>query len=131
LSTSPSAHTDPRDRVSVWAEKHRIVPDLGAIPGPWRNEVAPHQVEPMDALSPNDPAERVVIAKPAQSGGSAIAENWLGFIAHRAPGRAAGVISRRPDGGHEADAADWAVVYFDGRGIEMGGTNWSPPSAFT
>jgi phage terminase large subunit GpA-like protein len=79
---------DPQEHVSVWAERHRVVPDMGAKPGPWRNSVAPYLVEPMDALSPDDPCEQVVIIKPAQSGGSAIAENWLGFIMHRTPGPA-------------------------------------------
>lgn len=79
---------DPQEHVSVWAERYRVVPEMGAKPGPWRNSVAPYLVEPMDALSPDDPCEQVVIIKPAQSGGSAIAENWLGFIMHRTPGPA-------------------------------------------
>ena len=77
---------DPNEKVSDWAERYRIVPDMGALPGPWRNSVAPYLIEPMDALSPDDPCEEVSIMKPSQSGGSAIAENWLGFIMHRAPG---------------------------------------------
>ncbi|WP_164730400.1 phage terminase large subunit family protein [Pelagibacterium montanilacus] len=77
---------DPREKVSAWAEKHRIVPDMGSLPGPWRNGTAPYLVEPMDALSPDDPCEQEVLIKPAQSGGSAVAENWIGYIMHRAPG---------------------------------------------
>lgn len=79
---------DPQERVSVWAERHRVVPEMGAIPGPWRNDVAPYLVEPMDVLSPDHPCEHAVLIKPAQSGGSAVAENWLGYIMHRAPGPA-------------------------------------------
>ena len=79
---------DPSERVSEWAAGHRIVPDIGALPGPWRNETAPYLIEPMDALSPDDPCENVVVMGPAQGGKSAIAENWLGFIMHRAPGPA-------------------------------------------
>jgi len=77
---------DPQEKVSNWAEAFRIVPEIGAVPGPWRNDVGPYLIEPMDALSPDDPCERVVIIKPSQSGGSAVGENWLGFIMHRAPG---------------------------------------------
>ena len=29
--------------------------------------------------------------------------------------------------GHEADGADWAVIYYAGHGIEMGGTNYLIP----
>jgi phage terminase large subunit GpA-like protein len=42
----------------------------------------------MDCLSPDHPCEQVVIIKPSQSGGSAIAENFIGYIMHRAPGPA-------------------------------------------
>ncbi|MBI4921867.1 MAG: phage terminase large subunit family protein [Devosia nanyangense] len=79
---------DPQELVSEWAENCRVVPEGGAIAGKWHNGVAPYLVEPMDALSPDDPCERVVIIKPAQSGGSAVAENWLGYIMHRTPGPA-------------------------------------------
>jgi len=75
---------DPLEKVSEWAAKHRIVPEVGALPGPWRNETAPYLVEPMDALGPDDPTPEVSLIKPSQSGGSAVAENWIGFMMHRA-----------------------------------------------
>lgn len=77
---------DPVELVSEWAEKYRVVPEMGSVPGRWHNDVAPYLIEPMDALSPESEVKRVVIIKPAQSGGSAVAENWLGFLMHRAPG---------------------------------------------
>lgn len=77
---------DPLEKVSDWAERFRIVPEMGSLPGRWRNEVAPYLTEIMDALSPDEDCERVIVIKPAQSGGSAVAENWIGFIMHRAPG---------------------------------------------
>jgi phage terminase large subunit GpA-like protein len=40
----------------------------------------------MDALSPHDPAAEVPIIKCAQSGGSATAENWIGYVSDVAPG---------------------------------------------
>lgn len=79
---------DPQEAVSVWAERHRIVPEEGSRPGPWRNDLGPYLVEPMDALAPEDPCEQVVIPKPSQSGGSAVGENWLAYIMHRTPGPA-------------------------------------------
>lgn len=79
---------DPSELVSDWAERYRVVPDMGSLPGPWRNRVAPYLVEPMDACSPDDPTPEVTIEKPSQSGGSAVAENWIGFIMHRTPGPA-------------------------------------------
>src|SRR3569623_1850515 len=87
-AASAGLKPDPRDKVSDWAETYRVVPEVGAVPGPWRNDRAPYLIEPMDALAPVDPTEQIVIIKPAQSGGSAVAENWLGFIMHRAPGPA-------------------------------------------
>ncbi|HWJ89319.1 MAG TPA: terminase gpA endonuclease subunit [Pelagibacterium sp.] len=77
---------DPREKVSEWAQKHRIVPEMGSKPGPWRNETAPYLVEIMDCLSPDHPCEQVVNMKCSQSGGSAVAENWIGFVMHRTPG---------------------------------------------
>ncbi len=85
-AASAGIKPDPREHVSAWSERYRIVPEEGAVPGPWRNSVAPYLIEIMDALSPDDPCEQVVVIKPAQSGGSAVAENWLGFIMHRTPG---------------------------------------------
>ncbi|WP_297105178.1 terminase gpA endonuclease subunit [uncultured Devosia sp.] len=76
---------DPQELVSVWAEEFRVVPDMGAIPGRWHNDVAPELVEIMDCLSPDHPCEQVVLMKPSQSGGSAVAENWIGYIMHRTP----------------------------------------------
>ncbi|WP_162243213.1 phage terminase large subunit family protein [Devosia sp. Leaf420] len=79
---------DPREKVSDWAQQYRVVPDMGSLPGPWKNHVAPELVEIMDCLSPDHPSEQVVLIKPSQSGGSAVAENWIGYIMHRTPGPA-------------------------------------------
>jgi phage terminase large subunit GpA-like protein len=76
----------PQMNVSTWAERFRRFSDDDPIPGPWRHSTAPELVEIMDALSPHDPCEEVPIIKCAQSGGSASAENWIGFISDLAPG---------------------------------------------
>jgi phage terminase large subunit GpA-like protein len=76
----------PRMNVSEWAERYRRFPDDDAYPGPWRHSTAPELVEIMDALSPHDPCEEVIVPKCAQSGGSASAENWIGFVSDLRPG---------------------------------------------
>lgn len=76
----------PNMTVSEWAVRHRKFPDDDAYPGKWRHETAPELVEIMDALSPQDPCEQVTLIKCAQSGGSASAENWIGFISDLRPG---------------------------------------------
>ncbi|WP_242095429.1 terminase gpA endonuclease subunit [Sphingomonas sp. CROZ-RG-20F-R02-07] len=75
-----------RMKVSEWAATERRFADDDPIPGPWRHETAPELVEIMDSLSPEDPCEEASIIKCAQSGGSASAENWIGFISDLAPG---------------------------------------------
>jgi hypothetical protein len=66
--------------VSQWAPRYRRFPDDDAYPRPWKHETAPELVEIMDALSPHDPCEEVPLIKCAQSGGSASAENWIGYV---------------------------------------------------
>lgn len=85
LAAAKGLMPDPQEKVSEWAEDFRYVPENGAIPGKWHNEVAPELVEIMDCLSPDHPCEWVVLMKPSQSGGSAVAENWLCYIMHRVP----------------------------------------------
>jgi phage terminase large subunit GpA-like protein len=72
--------------VSQWAARYRCFPDDDAYPGRWKHATAPELVEIMDALSPHDPCEEVPLIKCAQSGGSASAENWIGFISDNRPG---------------------------------------------
>lgn len=76
----------PRMSVATWASRFRRFADDDPLPGPWRHETAPELVEIMDALTPDDPCEEADIIKCAQSGGSASAECWIGFISDLAPG---------------------------------------------
>lgn len=76
----------PRMTVDEWAVQYRRFPDDDAYPGPWRRETAPELDEVMEALSPHDPCEEVALEKCAQSGGSASAENWIGFLSDLRPG---------------------------------------------
>lgn len=77
----------PRERlpVSVWAERHRILPDTNAIPGPWRNSVTPYLAEIMDTFSDED-VEIIVFVKPTQVGGTSAMENMLGSLIDQDPG---------------------------------------------
>lgn len=73
--------------VSQWADAHRhLTSDTSAATGRWRTDRAPYMREIMDRLSASDPCRRVVLMKGAQTGGSEAGNNWLGYIAHLAPG---------------------------------------------
>lgn len=76
----------PRISVAEWAEKYRMFGEGSAIEGAWRHDVAPYLVEMMDVASPHDPSPVVAIMKCGQSGGSATAENFIGYVSDVAPG---------------------------------------------
>lgn len=76
----------PRMSISEWAVKYRKFPDDAPYGVDWKHSTAPYLVEIMDALSPHDPCEEVIIMKCAQSGGTASVENWIGYISDFAPG---------------------------------------------
>lgn len=76
----------PRISVSDWAATHRKFGEDSPYPGKWDRNRAPYLDEIMDVLSPHDPAAEVSIIKCAQSGGSASAENWIGYVSDIAPG---------------------------------------------
>ena len=84
---------EPNLTVSEWADAHRVLHGRAANEaGPWRTERTPYLKGIMDALSPRDPAQRVVFMKGAQVGGTEAGNNWLGFIVHHAPGPALAVL---------------------------------------
>lgn len=68
---------------SEWAEKYRIV-EKTALPGPWRNEVAPYLVGIMNMCVMRG-VERLVIKKAAQLGASEGLRNVIGYWAHLSP----------------------------------------------
>jgi len=78
----------PKLSVSEWAERHRMVSaESGSrYPGPWRNDRAPHLVEVMDALGPDDPAEDVVLVASAQVGKSEAGVNFFAYVVAQDPG---------------------------------------------
>jgi len=78
---------DPTLTVSEWSDRHRILSSRGASEaGPYRTARTPFMRKIMDALSPSDPARRVVFMKAAQVGATEGGNNWIGFCMHRAPG---------------------------------------------
>jgi phage terminase large subunit GpA-like protein len=73
--------------VSAWADQHRWLSSRGAAePGRYRTARVPYLRAIMDALSPADPAQRVVFMKAAQVGATEAGNNWIGFVIHHAPG---------------------------------------------
>ncbi|MDO5704271.1 MAG: phage portal protein [Paracoccus sp. (in: a-proteobacteria)] len=78
---------DPALTVSQWSDRHRILSARAASEaGPYRTDRTPYMRAIMDALSPSNPAKRVVFMKAAQVGATEAGNNWMGFCIHRAPG---------------------------------------------
>ncbi len=75
----------PSITVSQYAESRRVLPPGTPFPGPWSNARTPYLIEPMDAMSPSSPVQRVVIAKGAQLGFTAAAENVTAFWMDASP----------------------------------------------
>lgn len=65
---------------SEWAEKYRVLSRrASAMPGPWRNSVAPYLAGIMDAF--DDPAvEQIAFCKPTQVGGTEVELNLIGKV---------------------------------------------------
>lgn len=69
---------------SQWAAKYRHVSGLSALPGPWRNEVTPYLVEPMDCLGLPGIYEIIFVAS-AQIGKTEFCNNGVGYFMHHDP----------------------------------------------
>jgi len=67
-------------RFSEWAEQNRYFPPgVSTLHGRFNPETAPHLLEPLDKLHPDDPCRIVTIMKSVQSGvTTSVAENALG-----------------------------------------------------
>jgi len=78
---------DPDLTVAEWADQHRWLSSrASAEPGRYRTDRTPYLRAIMDALSPNDPAQKVTFMKAAQVGATEAGNNWIGFVIHHAPG---------------------------------------------
>lgn len=71
--------------VSEYAEARRVLPPGTPFPGPWANSRTPYLVEPMNNMSPSSPIQRTVVAKGAQLGFTAAAENVTAFWMDQSP----------------------------------------------
>lgn len=76
---------DPAYTVSEWADAHRELPPSSAEPGRWRTSRLPFLREIMDCLTPTNLAQRVVVMKAAQVGGTECALNFIGYAIHQVP----------------------------------------------
>jgi phage terminase large subunit GpA-like protein len=73
--------------VSQWADKYRVMTSQSSAErGNWRTERTPYLREIMDALSPQDPTERVIVMKGTQLGFTEAGNNWIGYTIHMNPG---------------------------------------------
>ena len=72
----------PAQRLSVseFAQQHRMLNNPGSYVGPWRNEVTPYLVEPMDTLQ-SQKFTGMCFAGPAQTGKTDMVLNWSGYSA--------------------------------------------------
>lgn len=77
---------EPQLTVSEWADRHRLLPQASAEPGPWRTARVPYLRAVMDALSASSTIERVVFMAGAQVGKTEAGLNWLGYVIAHAPG---------------------------------------------
>lgn len=78
---------EPSLTVSEWADLHRVLSQKAASePGPWRTARTPYLRSIMDDLSASSPAQRIVFMKGAQIGATESGNNWIGYVAHQAPG---------------------------------------------
>lgn len=77
----------PPDRLSIsqWSEQERLLNNMGAYVGPWRNETTPYLVEPMDMLQSRH-HDAVIFVGPAQCGKTEIILNWTGHSVTVDPG---------------------------------------------
>ena len=72
---------------SVWAERHIVIPDDSAVPGPYRNRVVPYAAGILDAsFFPG--VQEVVICAPSQTAKTTIVNICLAYAMDRAPGNA-------------------------------------------
>lgn len=85
---------DPDMWVWEWADKNRyLTSKSSAEPGLYRTDRIPFLREVMEALSPQHPAQKIIVMKGTQLGFTEVGNNWLGFIMDVAPGPILNVIA--------------------------------------
>lgn len=76
---------EPVMDVAEWAEAYRFLGATSPEPGKWHNARAPWLVEPMQAMSPSDPCEIVVLEFASQMAKTEVILNCLGHDIHISP----------------------------------------------
>ena len=74
------------EKITDWAKKRYLPPEITSAPGYWRVDYAPYLNEILDCLLPDSGIEEIAFMKPSQVGATtSLAENWLGYIIDRHP----------------------------------------------
>ncbi|WP_083909266.1 terminase gpA endonuclease subunit [Desulfovibrio oxyclinae] len=84
---------------SIWAERHRVLPEDSALPGRWRNSTSPYLTGILDASYTPGVRELVLCAAP-QVGKTEVINTVLGYAIDRDPGPAMLVYPDRPTATH-------------------------------
>ncbi len=66
--------------VAAWPEAHVNFPEGSPAPGPFRHATAPYLREILFELSPERPGDEIPVIKPAQSGGTVVADLWISAV---------------------------------------------------
>lgn len=74
----------PTLTVSQWADENRVLPATSAEPGRWRTTRVPYTKRIMDVLG-DEVTREVVMAKSAQTAGTSVGENYLGYVIDQSP----------------------------------------------
>ena len=82
---------------SQWAHGNRYV-HVSPLPGPWRNDVAPHLVDIMDTFS-QEHFRHGTIAGGSQGGKTDVLHNFLGWCSNESPGPSLLVMQDQATGG--------------------------------
>jgi phage terminase large subunit GpA-like protein len=78
LSTAEAVRPPDRMTVPEAAEKYRFLNNPGSYVGPWRNDLNPPLVKPMEALTSLEHRAMVFVG-PAQSGKTEMALSWVNY----------------------------------------------------
>ena len=70
-----------------WARENLVVPDGPRAGERWDATLTPYIIEPLDKLGADDPTNKVVIQKSAQTGFTTLGIAWVGYTIDRDPCR--------------------------------------------
>lgn len=126
LASADAVRPPERLTVSMAAEKYRRLNNKGAYVGPWRNDMVPYLVEPMDMLTSMKHTGMVFVG-PAQCGKTEIYLNWHTYsvicdpadmmLIEASQGRASDFSKRRIDRLHR-DTPETQKRLLDGKNYD-------------